>query len=121
MFVLDTNVLIYYANGERVAIEFFERHEREVFYLPTLAVVEFLSYPLLAAEAVAKFKQFASQTILLNLNFAIAELAAELRRIYRMKLADAVIAASALISGSALVTRNIRDFKKVKGLHIAEF
>ena len=49
MFLLDTNVLIYYASGDRAVADFFELHRREVFYLPTLVVVEFLSYQLLTA------------------------------------------------------------------------
>jgi len=73
---------------------------------------------LITQSAAAVFRQFAGQTIILNLDFPIAEEAATLRRTYRMKLADAVVAASALTTGAALATRNVRDFKPVRGLRL---
>ncbi|WP_420840321.1 PIN domain-containing protein [Argonema galeatum] len=38
--------------------------------------------------------------------------------IYRLKLADAVIAACALIEGCVLFTRNVNDFRRVNGLSV---
>ncbi len=49
----------------------------------------------------------------------IAEEAGRIRRSTRIKLPDALIAASALVSRRQLVTRNVRDFRKVKGLRLA--
>lgn len=120
MFVLDTNVLIYYAAGNAEIAKFLDLHKQEVIYIPSIVVAEFLSYPLITQEVINRFKQFASQAIILNLDFSIAELAAELRRTFKLKLADGIVAASALVSNSALVTKNIRDFKKVRGLRLAE-
>jgi len=47
MFTFDTNILIYYADGDEKISAFLEKHENEIFYLPTIVVAEFLSYPLL--------------------------------------------------------------------------
>lgn len=116
MFTIDTNILIYYAAADPKVVEFFNDHKYDTFYLPSIAVVEFLSYPLITPDAIEKFRNFAYQTLLLNLDFPVAELAATLRRNEKITLADAVIAASALFTNSALVTRNKRDFKKVRGL-----
>jgi predicted nucleic acid-binding protein len=41
----------------------------------------------------------------------VADKAIELRRAKRIKLADAVIASTALVNNLSLVTTNIRDFK----------
>ena len=35
-----------------------------------------------------------------------------------LKLADSIIAATALFTGTALLTRNVRDFKRVAGLRV---
>ncbi|WP_366078947.1 type II toxin-antitoxin system VapC family toxin [Thermococcus sp.] len=48
----------------------------------------------------------------------IADVAIELRRKVSIKLPDAVIAATALLHNLTLVTRNVKDFEKVKGLRI---
>jgi len=43
----------------------------------------------------------------------IADMAIEIRRIQRIKLPDAIIAATAKVRNLCLVTRNIDDFRKV--------
>ena len=121
MYTLDTNILVYRAASEPFAKSFFEEHHGDVFYVPSIAVAEFLSYPLINEIATSAFHSFISQTIIVNLDFRIAELAAEVRRLHRVKLLDAVIAATALSTNSMLVTKNIRDFKKIKGLKLFEF
>ena len=42
----------------------------------------------------------------------------KMRREQRMKLPDSVIAATALFTGTTLVTRNIRDFKRIPNLSV---
>jgi predicted nucleic acid-binding protein len=48
----------------------------------------------------------------------LAQLSGVLGRTYRLKLADSIIAATALYTGSTIVTRNTRDFKKVASLEV---
>ena len=54
----------------------------------------------------------------IEVDSVIAKKAGELRRIYRIPLIDALIAASAMISESILYSRNVKHFKKVKGLKL---
>ena len=42
----------------------------------------------------------------------------EVRRLYKIKLPDAVIAATALQYSFVLVTNNIKDFKGIKGVEV---
>ncbi|MBU4298744.1 type II toxin-antitoxin system VapC family toxin [Patescibacteria group bacterium] len=118
MFALDTNILIYYSFADKKVVSFLESNREAIFYLPSIVAVEFLSYPLIDQETITKFRLFVSQTVVINLDLRIAELSAELRRIYKIKLADAVIAATAISTNSYLVTRDIKDFKKIKGLKL---
>ena len=48
----------------------------------------------------------------------IANRAIELKRTKNIKLADAVIAATALLNNLTLATRNMDDFKDIEGLEI---
>ncbi len=63
-------------------------------------------------------------TILLNnvteqsLTEEIIQSSAHLRRTFRLKLPDAIIAATALHHEVPLITRNVSDFKNVKGLKL---
>lgn len=118
MFTIDTNILIYYAADDPKAVEFFETHKNDILYIPSIVIVEFLSYPLISREAVIKFQQFISQTVIVNLDYFVAERAADIRKTHKLSLADAVVAASSIITNSSLVTRNVRDFKKIKNLKI---
>lgn len=53
-----------------------------------------------------------------SLTESVLDSAAKIRRNYRLKLGDGVIAACALVEGCVLVTRNAKDFKRVNGLTI---
>lgn len=118
MFTLDTNAVIYYAAGDKNAVSFLSEYKHEIFYLPSIAVAEFLSYPLIDSHTIALFRLFSQQTTIVNLDFYIAELSAEIRRTYGLKLADAIVAATAISTASILVTRNISDFKKIPDLSL---
>ena len=48
----------------------------------------------------------------------IAEEAGHIRRETKLRLPDALIAASAIMSKRPLTTRNLRDYRKVKGLRL---
>ncbi len=51
---------------------------------------------------------------------AVAERAGRIRRVTRIRTPDALIAATALEHGLALVTRNRRDFERVHGLRVLD-
>jgi predicted nucleic acid-binding protein len=48
----------------------------------------------------------------------VARIGAAVRRAHGLPLPDSLIAATALFTGSALVTRNTRDFRKVASLTV---
>ena len=54
----------------------------------------------------------------LNENVVIASI--EIRKQYKTKLPDAIIAATALVYELILVTRNISDFKNIDGLRLID-
>lgn len=100
----------------------FEAHGagRLRFAVTTIAIAEVLTGPLQAAdEALARrYRAILESWRPIPLDVDIAESAARLRASLRLKLADAVQAASALaINAVALVTHD-RDFSRVSSLRI---
>jgi predicted nucleic acid-binding protein len=48
----------------------------------------------------------------------VARLAAEFRNRHQTDIADALIAATARARNATLVTRNLKDFRRIKGLRL---
>lgn len=100
----------------------FEAHAagRLRFAVTTITVTEVLTGPLLARDdALARrYRAILESWQTVPLDIDIAENAARLRASLRLKLADAVHAASALaINAAALVTYD-RDFSRVRSLRV---
>ena len=126
LLLIDSAPIIYFLeNHTKFAPRFaplFEAHAegRLRFAVTTITVAEVLTGPLQAGhEAIARRYRAILQTWRpIALDTEIAENAARLRASLRLKLADAVQAASALaIDASALVTHD-RDFSRVRTLRI---
>ena len=55
---------------------------------------------------------------ILELTEAIASKTIELRKKYKTKLPDAIIAATAIVNQLSIITRDIKDFEKIEGLEV---
>lgn len=118
--VADANVLIRYLGKEIRATKVLEKlvAEGKRILVPTIVIAEMLSYPKLTDEERMIIKGFVSNFEIIPLDFSIAEIGGMLRSKYKIKLPDAIIAATAIYYKSPLLTYNIRDFKKIKELKI---
>jgi len=108
-YLIDTNFLIYYLNGETIAIQFINRH-RGTLCLSIINKLEVLSYPYTEDEDVI-IRNFLNGFDLLLIDDNVLEQTIFLRRQRRIKLPDAIIAATALYHNLTLVTSNTSDFK----------
>jgi predicted nucleic acid-binding protein len=88
------------------------------FGISIITKIEFLGWGKHTKEGYEKAKEFLGYAKKIQLNNKIAELSIELRRKNKIKLPDAVIAATALYMDLILVTRNSKDFEDVDGLEI---
>ena len=110
--------MIYYFNGElavRALIDEIRYGDALGFYCP-ITWVELLCYPALSEIEANQIRQLLRELTYVPLTEAVLDRAAQIRRDYRLMLADALIAACALIEGCTLVTRNIDDFRRIDGL-----
>lgn len=118
MYTFDTNIIIYYLKGDRGAVSLVSNIlERNVpIYVSTITEIELFGFSGLSAGETRQIEAILNTVSIISLDSRIARLAGFLRRQYRLKIADSVIAATALFTGTMLITRNIRDFKKIDGL-----
>ncbi|WP_349294199.1 PIN domain-containing protein [Gracilimonas sediminicola] len=64
------------------------------------------------------FKSFVGDSEVLGLSEGIIDLCIQIRKSYRIKLPDALIAATAINNDFILVTRNISDFNFIENLEL---
>lgn len=120
MLTLDSNILIYHLQGDGAVRDALEHWllQRDFLFISAITRIEVLAAPTLKPEEEMEIRLFLDRFRLLSVDTAIADVAARIRRTYRLKLGDSIIAATALLTSSSLVTRNLRDFKKISELKI---
>ena len=69
-------------------------------------------------EEIKKLNEFIELANILYIDEIIADKTIELRKKYKIKLPDAIIAATAIVYNLILVSRNITDFNKIEGINI---
>lgn len=120
MYTLDTNAIIYYLDEEPAVVSVLDPLLAQDIALFVSVVTELalLSYPRLTEEDIAEIARLLASMVVFPLESRLAHLAAALRRQYRLKTPDSVVAATALLTRTTLVTRNIQDFQAITGLFL---
>ncbi len=120
-YLWDTNIVIYYlqqqfpSSAERLIDKMIEES------LPVISVIneiELLCWKSTNNEDIEILRNFVDELIVIELEKDVKCKTIEIRRKYNIKLADAIIAATALSYELILVTRNTSDFKKIEGLKL---
>jgi predicted nucleic acid-binding protein len=118
-YLIDTNILIYHTKGLHAASRFIDEViSQQGFNISILTQIEFLGWEKHTVEGFRKCRRLIELANVYLIDEDIAEEAIELKRLVRIKLADAVIAVTALINNLKLATRNVDDYKAVKNLKI---
>jgi toxin FitB len=119
-FLLDTNILIYHLKGDILEreIEKIEGILKRSFIISVITKIEFLGWRKHTADGFLKAQEFLRHAAIIPVDNELADLAIELRRNSNIKLADALIAATALLNDLVLVTGNEDDFKEIGELEI---
>lgn len=119
-FLIDTNILVYYFDDQ--IPEQVDQHVDAIFCqsfnISIISKIEYLGWQKYTEEEYKRAVEFLAGAHILSLNETIFNKTIQLRRQKRMKLPDAVIAATCLINDLTLVTRNEEDFKSIDGLTI---
>jgi len=116
--LLDSNILIYGASGEHPALDVIL--DRTDLAAASITRIETLGFHDLAEIERHWLETAFTRMRVLPLDDAVAARAIALRQASRMPLADAIIAATALVHRLPLVTRNVDDFRHLAELEIRD-
>ena len=118
-YLLDTNTAIYFLNGllPQKARDFMkEVLNEDGSYISVITKIELLGWLAASSEKIRDVEDFVQDSEILQLTDVIVDKTIEIRRTLKIKLPDAVIAATAIVQDFTLISRNDDDFKKVPGL-----
>lgn len=117
--LFDTNIFIYHFNGQLNApgTDLLSQGLQGFGAYSIISKIELLGFEQ-SETAEMQARQLLSRLIELPLTTEVAESTVILRQRYRIKIPDAIIAATALEHSLALVTRNQSDFAKIDGLNL---
>jgi predicted nucleic acid-binding protein len=119
MYLVDTDIIIDVLRGFEGSKEFLLKIAQEGIAISTITVAEVISGKE-SRDTVTREKilRFLRNFEIVPLTMEISVVAGEIRRDYRIGIADAVIAATALNYGMTVVTGNVKHFERVKGLKL---
>ena len=109
--LLDSNIIIYLSKRE-VPLSFLDQFDSH--YISVITYMEVLGYQFRDSKEEEFIREMMEVFSVLFIDQKIADMAIEIRKKQRIKLPDAIIAATAKVLDLCLVTRNIDDFKKVE-------
>ncbi|SRR6266487_3359179 len=112
--LLDSNIIIYGSKPDGALLKPLLRDEASV--VSAISYPEVLGFTGLSARDKTDFEEFFATTPALPVSETVLHQAAELRQTRRMKLGDALVAATALVHRLTLATRNVSDFSWVPAL-----
>lgn len=120
-YLLDTNIIIYYLGGvlPEPARQFTDNVLMHQANLSVISRIELLSWISLTQTALDALQEFIDNANVIGLEDDIISNTILIRKYNKkIKLPDAIIAATCLTHNLALISRNKSDFKDIKGLDL---
>jgi len=120
VYTLDTNAILYYLKDDADAVASLGNifSQNVPLYVSAITELELFAFSNLSAVEEGLIEELLTTVAVISVDSRIARLAAFIRRQYRLKVPDSAIAATAMFTGSTLVTRNTQDFKRVSNLSL---
>ena len=115
-FILDTNIIIYLSQEKMKMTDFASKGDR--LCISIISYMESLGHPFKNKEEEIIVKSLCDTCEIFNLTKQITDKTIEIRKQFKIKLPDAIIAASALENNAVLVSANVKDFKMIDEISI---
>ncbi|KOP25562.1 twitching motility protein PilT [Hapalosiphon sp. MRB220] len=102
-FILDTNIVLYFLGG-RLANPL----PSGQYFISVITEIELLSYPSLSPDEETQIIDFLNKISVVSIDNEIKNLTISLRKQYRLRLPDAIIAATAQSLNATLFTNDVK-------------
>jgi toxin FitB len=116
--LLDSNIIIIASKLAQVKLISYLRNNEKDLHTSIVSQIEVLGYHQLKQVEKSFLDNFFKAIPVIPLDYSIAEKAIELRQRKPIALADAIIAATALVYDLTLFTENVKDYTGIKGLKV---
>ncbi|TAE52432.1 MAG: type II toxin-antitoxin system VapC family toxin [Bacteroidetes bacterium] len=121
-YLLDTNTVIYYLHGrlpEKSAAILDEYINVEI-NLSIISKIELLCWNTDSISDYRVLETFIDESVIWELGANVVNETIEIRKKHRLKLPDAIIAATARVHEFILITRNTSDFARIPNLQLLD-
>ena len=116
-FLLDTNTVIDYFN-DRLPLAINEIIESTTPNFSVITRIELLAWPRATIEQIQITQSFINNARILGMEESVILEAIQVRKKYKIKLPDAIIASTAIVNNLAIITNNVSDFSNIKKLEV---
>lgn len=110
--LLDSNILIYLSRGELKLNDFATPNDLMV--ISVITYMEVLGFDFKQKEEQEIIEDLCANLIVLPIDDEVVDSVIDLRRSHKLKLPDAIIAATTIIHDLTLITHDTFDFGKLK-------
>ena len=111
-YLLDTNIIIYYLNGDKKAIDFIDKNLKKS-AISSITYLEILVFPYDEKED-REVRDFLELFKIYDIEKKVLDIAIETYRKKKVKIADNIIGSTAKLYDLTLVTRNVDDFRNME-------
>lgn len=119
--LIDTNIWIYACTGAHSAVELLHLStEAEWAGYSSITRLELFGFPGLTSEQEKQLTGILDEFAEVYISSPIIDTAILIRKKHRIKVPDAIIAASATVTNSSLATRNVKDFAGIDNLTLID-
>jgi len=120
-YLVDSNTIIDYVGNKMPdkSLLLLDGYFNANFSLSIISKIEVLGFTD-SSDELKRLADFIDLANIIYVDDVIANKTIELRKIYKIKLPDAIIAATTLVYNFMLISRNISDFKKIDGLNVID-
>jgi len=116
-YLIDTNTVIDYLDNKLPdnANELIDGVDSKI---SVITRMELLAWPGASKQQTIILIEFINASEVFTLEEPVILKTIEIRKAYKTKLPDAIVAATALVNEFTIITRNMKDFDKIEGLEV---